>query len=69
MFSHNRPGARILRLKPSIEVRDGVMIVGRKYRGHFEKRSNPMSSIVFRIPPSWIPAVCLSLRPAAIPML
>lgn len=30
-------GARILRLKPSIEVRDGVMIVGRKYRGHFEK--------------------------------
>jgi DegV family protein with EDD domain len=30
-------GARILRLKPSIEVRDGAMIVGRKYRGHFEK--------------------------------
>ncbi|NMB20276.1 MAG: DegV family protein [Firmicutes bacterium] len=30
-------GARILRLKPSIEVRDGAMIVGRKYRGTFEK--------------------------------
>ncbi|HBG00446.1 MAG TPA: DegV family protein [Firmicutes bacterium] len=30
-------GARILRLKPCIEVRDGAMIVGRKYRGHFEK--------------------------------
>jgi len=30
-------GARILRMKPSIEVRDGAMIVGRKYRGNFEK--------------------------------
>ncbi|NLL49217.1 MAG: DegV family protein [Firmicutes bacterium] len=30
-------GARILRLKPSIEVRNGAMIVGRKYRGTFEK--------------------------------
>ncbi|HHT42374.1 MAG TPA: DegV family protein [Firmicutes bacterium] len=30
-------GAKILRLKPSIEVRDGVMIVGRKYRGNFMK--------------------------------
>ncbi len=30
-------GAKILRLKPSIEVRDGTMIVGRKYRGVFEK--------------------------------
>lgn len=30
-------GAKILRLKPSIEVRDGAMIVGRKYRGVFEK--------------------------------
>ena len=30
-------GARILHIKPSIEVRDGAMIVGRKYRGHFEK--------------------------------
>ena len=30
-------GAKILRLKPSIEVRNGVMIVGRKYRGNFEK--------------------------------
>lgn len=30
-------GAKILRLKPSIEVRDGAMIVGRKYRGTFEK--------------------------------
>lgn len=30
-------GAKILRLKPSIEVRDGAMIVGRKYRGNFEK--------------------------------
>jgi DegV family protein with EDD domain len=30
-------GAKILRLKPCIEVRDGSMIVGRKYRGVFEK--------------------------------
>ncbi len=30
-------GAKILRLKPCIEVRDGAMIVGRKYRGVFEK--------------------------------
>lgn len=30
-------GAKILRVKPSIEVRDGAMIVGRKYRGSFEK--------------------------------
>ncbi|NLM41495.1 MAG: DegV family protein [Firmicutes bacterium] len=30
-------GAKILRLKPSIEVRDGAMIVGRKYRGNFDK--------------------------------
>lgn len=30
-------GARILRLKPSIEVRHGSMIVGRKYRGNFQK--------------------------------
>ncbi|HPT83565.1 MAG TPA: DegV family protein [Limnochordia bacterium] len=30
-------GAKILRLKPCIEVRDGAMIVGRKYRGNFEK--------------------------------
>jgi DegV family protein with EDD domain len=30
-------GAKILRLKPCIEVRDGAMIVGRKYRGVIEK--------------------------------
>lgn len=30
-------GAKILRLKPCIEVRDGAMIVGRKYRGTFDK--------------------------------
>ncbi len=30
-------GAKVLRLKPCIEVRDGAMIVGRKYRGTFEK--------------------------------
>lgn len=30
-------GAKILRLKPCIEVRDGAMIVARKYRGNFEK--------------------------------
>lgn len=30
-------GAKVLRLKPCIEVRDGIMIVGRKYRGSFEK--------------------------------
>lgn len=29
--------AKVLRLKPCIEVRDGAMIVGRKYRGSFEK--------------------------------
>ena len=29
--------AKLLRLKPCIEVRDGAMIVGRKYRGSFEK--------------------------------
>lgn len=29
--------AKVLRLKPCIEVRDGVMIVGRKYRGSFAK--------------------------------
>lgn len=29
--------AKFLRLKPCIEVRDGAMIVGRKYRGNFEK--------------------------------
>lgn len=33
-------GAKILRLKPAIEVRDGAMIVGRKYRGTFEKAVN-----------------------------
>lgn len=30
-------GAKILRLKPCIEVRDGAMVVGRKYRGVIEK--------------------------------
>lgn len=30
-------GAKILRLKPSIEVRSGAMIVGRKYRGTLQK--------------------------------
>lgn len=29
--------AKFFRLKPCIEVRDGAMIVGRKYRGSFEK--------------------------------
>src|SRR5690554_5849315 len=29
-------GARMLRLKPCIEVRDGSMVVGRKYRGTLE---------------------------------
>ena len=30
-------GARLLRLKPCIEVIDGKMTVGRKYRGNFDK--------------------------------
>jgi len=30
-------GANLLNLKPCIEVRDGKMIVGKKYRGHFSK--------------------------------
>lgn len=30
-------GANLLNLKPCIEVKDGKMIVGKKYRGHFEK--------------------------------
>lgn len=29
-------GATLLKIKPSIEVTDGKMIVGKKYRGHFE---------------------------------
>ncbi len=30
-------GAKILKLKPSIEVREGTMVVGRKFRGNFDK--------------------------------
>jgi DegV family protein with EDD domain len=30
-------GANLLKLKPCVEVRDGVMGVGKKYRGSFEK--------------------------------
>ncbi len=30
-------GAKILKLKPCIEVRDGAMVVGRKFRGTFDK--------------------------------
>ena len=30
-------GANLLNLKPCIELRDGKMSVGKKYRGHFEK--------------------------------
>jgi len=30
-------GAKILKLKPCIEVRDGEMVVGRKFRGNFDK--------------------------------
>ena len=30
-------GANLLRLKPCIEVRDGKMVTGKKYRGSFEK--------------------------------
>lgn len=30
-------GAKILKLKPCIEVREGAMVVGRKYRGTFDK--------------------------------
>lgn len=29
-------GANLLRLKPCIEVREGIMLPGKKYRGHFE---------------------------------
>jgi len=30
-------GANVLKLKPCIEVRDGAMTVGKKYRGNYEK--------------------------------
>lgn len=30
-------GANLLRLRPCIEVRDGKMGVGKKYRGSFDK--------------------------------
>lgn len=30
-------GARLLRIKPCIEVQEGKMVVGKKYRGSFEK--------------------------------
>ena len=30
-------GANLLKLKPCIEVKDGKMIVGKKYRGHLDK--------------------------------
>lgn len=30
-------GATLLKIKPSIEVKDGQMVVGKKYRGNFDK--------------------------------
>ena len=37
MFGTAMMGANLLKLKPCIEVKNGVMGVGKKYRGTFSK--------------------------------